>query len=80
MANSLDPDQTAPIGVVCSGSTMFASILNASVILGNYLVPVLIICAHGQIQNISFMGGPDQKRAVRTSLEKLDPMEGFDCF
>ena len=37
MANSVDPDQTAPIGAVCSGSTMFASILNLSVMLGNYL-------------------------------------------
>ena len=37
MANSVDPDQTAPIGAVCSGSTQFASILNSSVILGNYL-------------------------------------------
>ena len=37
MANSLDPDQTAPIGVVCSGSTLFASILNSSLMLGNYL-------------------------------------------
>ena len=37
MANSVDPDQTAPIGAVCSGSTWFASILNSSVILGNYL-------------------------------------------
>ena len=37
MANTLDPDQTAPIGAVCSGSTLFASILNSSVILGNYL-------------------------------------------
>ena len=36
MANSVDPDQTAP-GAVCSGSTLFASILNSSVILGNYL-------------------------------------------
>ena len=35
MANSVDPDQTAPI--VCSGSTLFASILNSSVMLGNYL-------------------------------------------
>ena len=32
MANSGDPDQT-----VCSGSTLFASILNSSVTLGNYL-------------------------------------------
>ena len=32
-----DPEQTAPIGAVCSGSTLFASILNSSVMLGNYL-------------------------------------------
>ena len=37
MANGVDPDQTAPIGAVCSGSTLFASILNLSVMLGNYL-------------------------------------------
>ena len=37
MANSVDPEQTAPIGTVCSGSTLFASILNLSVMLGNYL-------------------------------------------
>ena len=37
MANSVDLDQTAPIGAVCSGSTLFASILNVSVMLGNYL-------------------------------------------
>ena len=37
MANSVDPDETAPIGAVCSGSTLFASILNSSVMLGNYL-------------------------------------------
>ena len=37
MANSVDPDQTAPIGAVCSGSTMFAFILISSVMLGNYL-------------------------------------------
>ena len=37
MANRLKPDQTAPIGAVCSGSTLFASILNSSVMLGNYL-------------------------------------------
>ena len=31
------PDRTAPIGAVSSGSTLFASILNWSVMLGNYL-------------------------------------------
>ena len=44
MANSVDPDQTAPIGAVpigvvpigavCSGSKLFASMLNSSVMLG----------------------------------------------
>ena len=33
MANSVRPDQTA----VCSGSRLFAFILNSSVMLGNYL-------------------------------------------
>ena len=37
MSNSVDSDHTAPIGAVCSGSTLFASILNSSVMLGNYL-------------------------------------------
>ena len=35
MANSVDPDQT--IGAVCSGSTLFASILNSSLMSGIYL-------------------------------------------
>ena len=35
MANSVDQDQTAPIGAVCSGSTLFASMLNSSVMQGN---------------------------------------------
>ena len=37
MANSVDPDQAAPVGAVCSGSTLLAFILNLSVMLGNYL-------------------------------------------
>ena len=43
MANSVDPDQTAPIGAVssigavCSGSRLYASLINLSVMLGNYL-------------------------------------------
>ena len=37
MTNSVDPDQTAPIGAVCSGSTLFDSIPNPSVMLGSYL-------------------------------------------
>ena len=37
MANSVDPDQTAPIGAVCSGFTLFVSLLKSLVMLGNYL-------------------------------------------
>ena len=37
MANSVDPEQTAPIRADCSGFTLLASILNSSVMLGNYL-------------------------------------------
>ena len=37
MANSVDPDQIAPIGAVCSGSMLFVFILNSSLMLSNYL-------------------------------------------
>ena len=37
MANSENPHQTAPIEAVSSGSTLFASILNSSVMYGSYL-------------------------------------------
>ena len=37
MTNSVDPDQTAPIGAVCSRSMLFASILKLSVMSGSYL-------------------------------------------
>ena len=37
MTNSVDPDQTAPKEAVCSGSTLFASILNSSVMLADDL-------------------------------------------
>ena len=33
----MDPDQTAAMGAVCYGSTLFTSILNSSVMLGSYL-------------------------------------------
>ena len=54
MANSVDPDQTAPIGAVCSGSKLFASILNLSVILGNYLQQTT--SADDIFRCISFLG------------------------
>ena len=37
MANSVDPEQSAPIGAVCSGAPLFVSILNSSAMVGNYL-------------------------------------------
>ena len=37
MAKSVDPDQTAPVGAVCSESMLVASTLNSSVMLVNYL-------------------------------------------
>ena len=46
MVNSGDPDQTAPIGAVCSGSTLFASTLNSSVMLA-------IICSR-RLQQTKF--------------------------
>ena len=36
MANSVNPDQTAPIRAVFSGPTLFASILNSSGKFGSY--------------------------------------------
>ena len=54
MANSVDSDQTAPIGAVCSGSTLFASILNLSVMLGNYLQQT--ISADNIFRCIFFLG------------------------
>ena len=37
MTNSMEANQTASTGAVCSGCTLFASMLNSSVMLGNYL-------------------------------------------
>ena len=53
MANSVDPDQTALIGAVGSGSTLFAFILNSSVI-GNYLQQTT--SAGGIFRCIFFLG------------------------
>ena len=72
MANSLDPDQTAPIGAVCSGSTLFGSILNLSVILGNYLQQTT--SADNIFKCIFFLGAVRIKCRLLISLAKsLDP-------
>ena len=55
LANSVDPDQTASIGAVCSGSTLFASILNSSVMFCNYL------------QQTTFLGALRVKLDIRYS-------------
>ena len=53
MANSVDQDQTAPIGAVCSGVSLFASILNSSIMLGNYLQQTT--SAYNIFRNIFFL-------------------------
>ena len=68
MANSVDPDQTAPIGAVCSGSTLFASILNSSVIIGNYLQQ--ITSADDIFRCIFFLG------ALRVNSTHANPLYG----
>ena len=50
MANSVGPDQTAPIGAVCSGPTLFASILNSSVIIGIFFAADDFSRRHFQMQ------------------------------
>ena len=54
MANSVDPDQTAPMGAVCSVSTLFASILDLRVMSGNYLQQM--ISADDIFRCIFFLG------------------------
>ena len=65
MATSVDPDQTAPIGAVCSGSMLFASILNSSVMLGNHLQQTT--SADDIFRWIFFLGA----LRVKTSLMRL---------
>ena len=62
MANNVDPGQTAPIGAVFSGSTLFASILSSSVMLGNYLQQMT--SADDIFRCIFFLGALRVKRSV----------------
>ena len=70
MANSVDPDQTAPIGAVCSGSTLFASILNLSVTLGNCLQQTT---SADDIFRLLFCG------TLRVKLEKTSSVRDYLC-
>ena len=45
MANSVDPDQPAPIESVCSWTTLFASILNSS-LLYNQGSKIALFCLY----------------------------------
>ena len=74
MANTVDPDQTAPIGAVCSGSTLFASILNSSVMLGNYLQKTT--SADNIFRCILFLGALRAKISPRVGEEKT--VEGVE--
>ena len=69
MSNSVDPDQTAP------GSTLLASMLNSSVMLGNYLQKTT--SADDICRCISFLGALRVKRTLLkyrepTTFENLD--------
>ena len=68
MANSVDPDQTAPIGAVFSGSTLFASIFNSSAMLGNYLQQTT--SADNIFRCIFFLGALRVKIQHRSLLRK----------
>ena len=59
----VDADQTAHIGAVCSGSTLFASILISSVILGNYLQQTT---SADDIYRCIFLGALKVKSGIRT--------------
>ena len=71
MANSVDPDQTALTGAVCSGSTLLASILNSSVMLGNFFAADDISRRHFQMH--FFLG------ALRVKYLNSDNAP-FSCF
>ena len=66
MTNSVDPDPTAPIGAVCSGSTMFVSMLNPSVMLGSYLQQTT--SADDIFRFICFLGALRVKTRLTKSL------------
>ena len=72
MANSVDPDQTAPIGAVCSGSALFASILNLSVMLGNCLQQTT--SADDTFRCIFFLGAVRVKM-VKGKTNKFSPSD-----
>ena len=78
----MDPDQTAPIGAVCSGSTLFASMLNLSVMLGNYLQQttsaydifryIFFLALKGLIHGrVHYFGGGMRKQNFKKTYSKV---------
>ena len=68
MANNVNPDRTAPLGAVCSGSMLFASILNSSVMLGNYLQQTT---SADNILRCIFLGALRVKHLQKTTFSNL---------
>ena len=80
MANSVDPDQTAPIGAVWSWSSLLASILNLSEMLGNYLQQtspdnifrcIFFLALSGLKFVIKILGSAHKKMALSLKLHSL---------
>ena len=59
MANSVDPDQTAPLGAVWSGSTLFAQAYLSENLgsLRYYAVFLLLLCFFSNLMRIIFKEG-----------------------
>ena len=70
MASSVYPGQTAPIGAVCSGYMLFVSILNLSVMLGNYLQQTTCHFSRQHFQMHFFLGA---LRVKPSHYEVIDP-------
>ena len=74
MVSRVDPNQTAPIGAVCSGSTLFASILNSSVMLDNYLHQTT---SADDIFRCIFLGALRVKKLIRLEISRESSIRPF---
>ena len=78
MANSVDPDQTAPIGAVCSGSMLFASILNSSVMARQLFAADNFSRRHFQMH--FFLGSLRVKISTLDRWQSKTLIPSPDCF
>ena len=76
MANSVDPDLTAPIGAVCSGSMLSASILSLLVMICNYLQQTT---SAGDISDAFFLGTlrVDSQRTLYSQDNHVQNIESY---